>query len=198
MVDKAQRWDERYRDRTVADAAPARVLSENQHLLPSQGQALELACGLGGNARLLAERGVRTCAWDLSPVAVAKLDAFGRQWGLPLTAAVRDVDAEPPAPETADVLVVTRFLSRPLVPYLLASLRRHGLIFYQTFIQEAPDWEVGPSNPEYRLHPNELLSLFEPLRCLVYREEGGVGDVAQGWRSEALYVGQKIERGGRP
>jgi hypothetical protein len=46
-------------------------------------------------------------------------------------------------------------------------------------------------NLAYRLAPQELLTLFHPLRLLVYREEGNVGDTMRGWRNEALLVAQK-------
>jgi len=36
---------------------------------------LDLACGLGANALRLAELGLKTEAWDLSPVAVERLNA---------------------------------------------------------------------------------------------------------------------------
>ena len=74
MTDQA-RWDQRYAD-ALAPNPPARVLTDNLHLLPAEGDALELACGLGGNALALAGAGLRTQAWDLSPVALAKLTSF--------------------------------------------------------------------------------------------------------------------------
>ncbi len=66
------KWDTRYRE---AHRVPetALVLSEFQHLLPTSGRALDLACGLGGNALLLAAHGLETHAWDISPVGVERL-----------------------------------------------------------------------------------------------------------------------------
>jgi len=45
-------------------------LTQNQHLLPSQGTALDLACGQGGNSQLLAKAGLDVLAWDSSAVAI--------------------------------------------------------------------------------------------------------------------------------
>ncbi|HEB99563.1 MAG TPA: SAM-dependent methyltransferase, partial [Thiotrichales bacterium] len=67
----AAKWDARYRE--SATAVATEVLVENRHLLPAVGEALDLACGLGGNALLLARHGLRTTAWDLSPVAIERL-----------------------------------------------------------------------------------------------------------------------------
>jgi tellurite methyltransferase len=94
MPDKEQ-WNERYRAATGEPQA-AQVLSENLHLLPGTGQALDLACGLGANALLLAQQGLVVDAWDIADVAVAALQnaAFKRQ--LSVQAAVRDSLLRPP------------------------------------------------------------------------------------------------------
>ena len=190
MTDLREHWDARYREADAAAASPAEVLLQNRHLLPGSGEALEIACGLGANARWLARHGLRTEAWDLSAQAIDKLAALAGQEGLPLVARVRDVLLEPPAPEAFDVIVVTRFLERDLFPSLIAALRPGGLVFYQTFTREAVS-ERGPGNPDFRLKTNELLRAFAPLRVLAYREEGRVGDTSAGWRDEAMLVAMK-------
>jgi tellurite methyltransferase len=187
MCDK---WDARYRDADVSEARPCRVLAEFAHLLPERGRALDLASGLGGNARLLARAGLETEAWDISPVAVAKLDEFASVQALPLRAAVRDVENVPPEPGSFDVIVVSYFLHRPLAPALIAALRPGGLLFYETFTREKVD-ATGPSNPDFRLAPNELLQLFARLRVVAFREEGTVGDISRGLRNVAYLVGRR-------
>ena len=190
MTDRREHWDTRYREADAAAVTPAAVLVQNIHLLPKTGAALELACGLGANARVLAGRGLRTEAWDLSAEAIDKLTAVATRQALPLTARVRDVLEAPPEPETFDVIVVTRFLERTLFPALSAALRPGGLLFYQTFTREAVS-ERGPGNPDFRLKSNELVRAFASLRLLAYREEGCVGDTTAGWRDEAMLVAMK-------
>ncbi len=184
----ADKWDARYRAAGAAKAVE--VLAENRHLLPAAGEALDLACGLGGNALLLARHGLRTTAWDLSPVAIGRLARAAAD--LPLSAEVRDVLAAPPAAESFDVIVVSRFLERDLCPALMAALRPGGLLFYQTFTRDKAI-PGGPSNPAFLLAENELLRLFAGLRLRVYREEGRLGDVTRGLRNEALLVAQRPE-----
>ncbi len=184
-----EKWDARYRQGGPgADTPAARVLVENRHLLPAHGQALDLACGLGGNARLLAEAGLDTQAWDLSPTAIERLREQAH--GLPLQAEVRDVLGAPPAADSFDVIVVSRFLERELCPRLAAALRPGGLLFYQTFVHQRPG-DGGPRNPAFLLAENELLRLFAGLTVRVYREEGCIGDIRQGWRDEAMLVAQR-------
>jgi tellurite methyltransferase len=183
------KWDQRHGS---AEALPeaASVLRDNQHLLPAQGRTLDLACGLGANALLLARRGLEVTAWDLSPVAIARLRALAAGSSLSIAAEVRDVCAEPPPPETFDCILVAHFLERSLAPALAAALRPGGLLFYQTFVREAAG-ERGPSNPNYRLGINELLHLFSGLTLRFYREEGRTGDLRQGTRDLAQLIAQR-------
>ena len=184
-----EKWDARYRE-TQRIPPPARVLAENLHLLPPEGRALDLACGLGENALLLARQGLRVTAWDLSPEAIEHLAHQAASEGLAVTAAVRDVQARPPGAASVDVMVVAHFLDRSLAPALADALRPGGLLFYQTFTQEAIS-DCGPENPQFRLAPNELLRLFPGLLVRVYREEGRVGDLSRGTRDLALLVAQR-------
>ena len=184
------RWDARYRE-GGADGAAARVLAENVHLLPASGVALDLACGTGGNAMLLAARGLEAHAWDISPVAIERVRARAEREGLAVDAVVRDVEEAPPEAGSFDVIVVSRVLERGVAPRLVAALRPGGLLFYQTFVRDKVA-DVGPSNPVYLLEDNELLRLFFGLRVRVYRDEGRVGGSTHGFRNEAMLVGEKV------
>ena len=184
------KWDRIYTDRAGKSATPCRVLSNHSHLLPADGDALDLACGRGANALYLAAQGLATWAWDISGAAIRALSQQAGQSRLPLRAERRDVTTDPPAPGSFDVIVVSRFLERTLAPAICAALRERGLLFYQTFIREKTS-NTGPNDPAYRLEPNELLRLFQSLHLVYYHEEGNVGDNGKGFRNEAMLVGQK-------
>jgi len=187
-----KKWDHRY---AMSEATPraAQVLQENRHLLPASGDALDLACGLGANALLLAQAGLTVQAWDLSSVAIDALRSRVTTECLPVQAAVRDVEEQPPMPASFDVIVVSYFLQRALAPALCAALRPDGLLFYQTFVKDKVH-QKGPTNPDFLLAENELRTMFDPLRLRVYHEAGALGDITQGLRNEALFVGQKAGR----
>lgn len=184
-----QKWDQRHRSAEDLGEA-AVVLRENTHLLPPAGDALDLACGRGINAIRLAQQGLHVSAWDLSPVAIERLSSAAHEQGLSIAAEVRDVVACPPQPESFDIILVSYFLERSLVPYMIRALRPGGLIFYQTFSVNAVSTS-GPSNPDFRLQDNELLELFRPLKIRYYREEGTLGNTGMGVRDIAMLVAEK-------
>lgn len=191
MTSERHKWNVRYKDAEISGYGAARVLKENLHLLPSQGKALDLACGLGNNALLLAELGLDTWAWDFSDVAISKLRDFAAYMGVKIHAEVRDILARPPEPNSFDVITVSHFLERNLAPVLEQALNPGGVLYYQTFFRDAVKGG-GPGNPEFRLKANELLALFPRLRLLVYREEAAVGEVTRGFRDEAMFIGLKV------
>ncbi|WP_415879387.1 class I SAM-dependent methyltransferase [Methylomonas sp. TEB] len=189
MTDLQSKWDAIYRD-SAASPAPAEVLAQHRYLLPKQGKALELACGIGGNAILLAESGLAVDAWDISSVGLGILQQQAAEKGLSITTQQCHISAETLTNQTFDVIVISRFLDRTLCNAIMAALKPGGLLFYQTFTRNKLD-QQGPSNPEYLLANNELLRLFSPLSIVFYQEYAKLGDVRFGNRNEACFIGQK-------
>lgn len=184
-----EKWDKIYVEKGEVPP-PARVLAENSHLLPATGDALDVACGLGGNALFLAGKGLGVIAWDISSVAIDKLEKTARGAHLRVTGEAVDIAAQSFPPSRFDVIVVAHYLDRSLSSALVAALRPGGLLFYQTFTKSRVD-DSGPRNPEFRLDDNELLRMFSDLRVVVYREEGSIGDMRLGFRNLAMLVAQK-------
>jgi len=166
------------------------VLKENLHLLPGQGRALDLACGLGGNAMLLAQQGLHVDAWDIADVPVSALQDIALKRQLSIQAELRDVETHPPEPETFDVIVVSYFLQRDIVAEMIDAVKAGGLIYYQTFTRQRVS-DRGPQRAEFRLADQELLHLFSSMQLVFYREEGLIGDVHKGFRDEAMFIGRK-------
>lgn len=182
------KWNRIYRNRAhQPEPQPCTLLSQYQYLLPTKGNALDIACGTGGNAIFLANHGFTTNAWDISDVAVNQLN--GRKIAR-LQASVVDVEEQPMAKNSFDVIVVSCFLHRPLCPAIIEALTPGGLLFYQTFHQQKVS-SSGPSNPEFLLKNNELLELFNGLNPLIYQQLSNQGDLELGDRNLASLIAQK-------
>ncbi|MFZ2168215.1 MAG: methyltransferase domain-containing protein [Methylococcaceae bacterium] len=184
------KWNEIYKQSGQETYPAVQVLAENSFLLPQTGTALDLACGLGGNAIFLAKQGLVVTAWDISSVAIDKLTAYVVRKGLNVNACQQKITAKSFNGYSFDVIVVSRFLDRTLSDAIIGALKPDGLLFYQTFTREKTS-PKPPNNPDYLLTENELLALFSPLRVVFYRENALIGKQMRGLRNEAQFVGQK-------
>ncbi len=145
-------------------------------MMPS-GRVLDLACGGGRHARLLASLGHPVLAVDRDPQALAatageRIEALA--FDLERPGAENEIDF-PLADGRYSGIVVTNYLHRPLLPALLSSLANGGVLVYETFA--AGNGQFGkPSNPAFLLSPGELLHAVashpdhKVLRVLAYED----------------------------
>ena len=73
-------------------AGPSPWLLECGDLIPRNGRALEVACGRGRNALLLASAGLHVTAVDRDAHALARLQDQADRLGLPVTTRVVDLE----------------------------------------------------------------------------------------------------------
>ncbi len=155
-MQKQQKWNQHYQQAVVEDIQPCQVLQKLAKCLPASGRALDLACGLGGNACFLAEQGFDVEAVDFSISALEKLQAHAKEKKLSINTVHASAEDYLPRVSRFDVIVVSYFLQRSSIEPLLASLAPGGVLYYQTFYEEKPD-DIGSNNPDYVLKINELL-----------------------------------------
>lgn len=191
LTQKQKKWNEAYTDADIASATPALILKENSYLLSNHGTALDLACGRAGNAIFLAKHGYQVDAIDNSEVVLSHVQRYSESKKLDINCISRDIEEQGIDDKQYDVIVVSYFLSRKIINQIIQALKPDGLLFYQTWSQLSCD-DKGPSNPNFRLEAEELLSLFKPLRPIFYRENGLVGNLNEGLRNEAMLVAQRI------
>lgn len=172
----ALKWDARYRERILrVPPEPHRLLVEHAGLLPSEGLAVDIACGLGTNAGFLLDHGLRVICVDISQVALQ--EAKRRQPALMTVAANLNRFYLPPA--TFDVILNFYYLQRDLWPAYRASLRPGGLLFFETYLRNRTGGK--PVKAAYLLVPGELQTAFASLEILAYDEgerDDGSGAVA--------------------
>lgn len=129
------------------------------------GAVLDVACGSGRHARLLANLGFEVAAVDRDPRLFPQPPA-----GVTLLEADIEAGPWPYAGRLFDAIVVTNYLHRPLLPVLAASLERGGMLVYETFAQGNERFGK-PSNPAFLLAPGELLEAVRgTLRVIAYED----------------------------
>lgn len=187
-----KKWQQRHAQAEDNGSAPA-VLTDNLYLLPTRGKALDLACGRGAGALQLAQQGLTVSAWDFSSVAIERLQNTAEKNALDITASVRDIVADPPMPDSFDVILLSYFLDRTLMPKVLAAVRPGGLLLYETFTQTSVS-DRGPSSSDWRLQDNELLHYCKGWQIHYYRENGRLGNTELGVRDVAMIVAAKPQQ----
>lgn len=154
-----------------ASQAPSPWVVRFGAALQAGARVLDLACGSGRHARLLASRGLHVVAADRDRAAIAALD------GIPgIEPLLVDLEGAPwPFGRASfDAIVVTNYLHRALFAPIKGSLRAGGLLIYETFM--AGQERLGkPSNPDFLLRPHELLRAVAPLYVVAFEQglEGG-------------------------
>lgn len=170
--DDRRHWDERYAAGGPAPAGaggPPPQLAPYEHLLPTSGTALELACGRGRGAVWLAGRGLDYLGVDVSPVAVGLARDLVARSGLADRCRFEVVDLDhglPPGPPV-DVLLCYFFRDPRLDRAIVERLAPGGLLA-MVVLSEV---DVGPGR--FRAPPGELLAAFGELEVLAAGEGDG-------------------------
>ena len=161
-------WNKRYSERSEDLPPPSGLLQEMIQTLPA-GKALDVAAGSGRNAIYLARRGYDVDAIDSAPVAIDKGRKLADKAGAGVNFIEADLENHTIAEESYDLIVNFNFLERSLIPSMKRGLKKGGAILFETFTVDQSD--IGPpSNRDYLLAHNELLSLFGDLYITFYRE----------------------------
>ncbi|MGV0035396.1 MAG: methyltransferase domain-containing protein [Candidatus Azotimanducaceae bacterium WSBS_2022_MAG_OTU7] len=184
-----EKWNRIY-SQNRSPGSPSTVLTDNLHLWPSRGTALDLACGLGANSLFLAARGLDVHAWDISEVAINHLAGRASSRGLSIQTQVVDITPEALPVDKFDLVVTSHYLDRSLPPAIMNATRPGGLICYQTFTA-AKRVDIGPSNPDFLLQPNELQSFVPGCEILAFGDESHNTNSDDPLAGRAFIIAQK-------
>lgn len=146
------------------ETGPSPWLVGNVDLLPRAGDVLDVACGRGRHALLLASAGWNVRAVDRNPELIAQLSQDARALEAPIVAETMDLESGTAdlGQEAFDLILVVHYLHRPLFPALARALRPGGLLLYETFTVDQA-LRGKPTNPDFLLRPGELEQLVAPL-----------------------------------
>jgi tellurite methyltransferase len=168
MHPDAKKWNNRYLEEGEdwLEKSPRQLLLDYAELLPTDGLGLDAAAGVANNGTFLAQRGLKVIALDISETALRLAMERAREKKLPISAAVYDLSSPWLPPDHFDVIVNFRFLERATFPIYRSSLRRGGLLFFETYLQTNPD----AVHPEYYLNPGELFRAFQDFDIIHWKE----------------------------
>ena len=155
---------------TTYPTAPSPWIARFAPLIPAGGDVLDLACGGGRHARLLAGLGYQVEAVDRDGVALAGLAGVA---GLNVRQADLEGGPWPYYGRGFYGIVVSRYLYRPLMPNLFGSLKEGSILIYETFMA-GQELFGKPSNPAHLLRSGELLELMHKRFTVIAFEQGEI------------------------
>jgi SAM-dependent methyltransferase len=154
-------------EQQIAPAPSPWVVKHAPRIAPG-GCVLDLACGGGRHAIWLAQQGFSVDAVDRDGAALSVMAGMAN-----IRVLLADLEANvwPYPDQRFDGIVVSRYLHRPLLPRLHESLNPGGVLIYETFM--VGNERFGkPSNPDFLLQPDELMTMFSPWLKIVAFSQG--------------------------
>ena len=161
-----RKWNKRYAAGAYATRpAPSAWV---QQWLPDApvGRALDVACGLGRNARFLAQADFAVDAVDISSEALSRAAALARSEGVEVS--WRECDLEQGLPEDCvgyQLIIMIRYVNAALLEDLCARLAPGGYLLVEEHLRTA-EQVAGPDNPLFRVAPGELRQALVGLQVL--------------------------------
>ena len=128
--------------------------------LDKSSRALDLAMGRGRHALVLARNGFQTFGVDVKLDAVRDAVGAAALEHLTVRGWCADLTMFPLPPAAFDLVIVTRYLQRDLLPSMRSAVRPGGYVIYETFTVLQRALGVGPTSPDHLLAPGELRALF--------------------------------------
>ena len=163
-----ERWNKKYQFNPI----PTKIVDvvERYAQLATEKNTLDIACGMGRNAKFLASQGFEVDALDISSIAIESLQNIEN-----INAKEVDFDTYILEENRYDLIVCTHFLKRELFPQILKALKEDGLFIFETFMHH-PENSKAPSNRSFLLEEGELEVTFdehyELLHISEFMEEG--------------------------
>lgn len=165
-------WDDHY----TKDArwrnlqSPRNLLTTHQDLLPRNGLVLDAACGTAPTGLHLARQGWQVIALDVSNAALRIVQSEVQKEALPVSFALMDLENPWLPSNRFDVVLNFYFLSRPLLSTYRRSIKRGGLLFFETFVRDESYSPETDGNLHHYLEPQELKHAFADWNIIHYEE----------------------------
>ncbi len=166
-IEDKQRWDDKYKNALLPQneiEVVQKYAQEAKGKNPKGKKALDIACGMGRNAKLLANMDFEVDALDISEVAISSLQGMKN-----IDAKVVDFDTYVLKENAYDLIVCTYFLERKLFPQIYKALKEEGIFIFETFMHDEANENV-PSNRAFLLDKGELEETFSKNYEIIHLE----------------------------
>lgn len=157
--------------------SPAPIVKkfQNDYLdLKQMGAAIDIGCGAGRDSVYLATQGWQVNAVDYLPDALEKVKQLALNNRVSVNCSLldleKDLDCFIQQSDKYQLVLVSRYLHRPLLPVLRDKITSGGYIVYQTFMQGCERFG-SPKNPRFLLRKGELAEIFNDFNVLLDQTE---------------------------
>lgn len=178
------KWNHRYATDSQRKNNPVELLVDWMPRLP-RGRALDVACGAGRNALLLAQAGYRVDAIDISSegLDLARLKAVSQ--GLEINWIEQDLDESREFDSDYNLIVVMWYVNLPLIARLCDSLTPGGYLLCEEHLITEQE-VIGPATASFRVAPGALRDAVSDLDIQIYEES--IESIAEGGRVASARV----------
>ncbi|MFT6732085.1 MAG: tellurite methyltransferase [Polaribacter sp.] len=153
----------------------AHLIADNTSVVKNSLKGLDLACGAGRDSVFMAMQCWDMTAVDYKSSALLRVKSLAENNDCDVKTVELDLEKIELNATTIqfpsawlwsyDVVIVSRYLHRPLLDYIDALLKPNGFIVYQTFLEGCEKFG-SPKNPRYLLKQGELASVFSSYKVL--------------------------------
>ncbi|MGB5867739.1 MAG: methyltransferase domain-containing protein [Arcobacteraceae bacterium] len=152
------KWNKKYQ--TTPSLSQTRKASQKlidfiKYATPNK--ALDVACGTGRNSIYLAQANFAVDAIDISWIALQRLEQKGYE---NIHTMLIDLDNYIPEKNSYDLIIMSNFLDKELIPHLYNALKRDGILIIETYMHHNSN-EKPNSNPDFLLQKDELKTFFD-------------------------------------
>ncbi|MBR72101.1 MAG: SAM-dependent methyltransferase [Rhodospirillaceae bacterium] len=152
---------------SLEDLSPSQWVVRHSKYIKNKGNVLDLACGTGRHTRYLLSLGHHVTAIDIDISKMKNINTYNSldkiQYNL-------EKSSWPLQDRIFDGVIVTNYLHRPIIPFILESLATNGTLIYETFAVGNESYGK-PKNPDYLLKRGELLDICHKKLSIVAYED---------------------------
>jgi len=154
---------------------PAQLLVDHIGMFTAQplpGPVLDVACGQGHNGVFVAQQNLPVICCDKVRKALDSARQLAKENGVIVQILQVDLEQEGINPLREDLyggILVFRYLHRPLIPCIRKAIKDGGVLIYETFTVDQPQFGK-PRNPDFLLQHGELLRWFQDWQVIHFFE----------------------------